>query len=163
MGGRDITSDIKLFTGSTLLNGLVHNSDNAISLKSNLDKLVQWETLWQIILSSTCWNATFYEFAEPRILWSIPTLCLAKTCHSLWTTNLILELIYQIYYDLNWTTHILNIRNKAYLALCQEELIYFAHIRLKIKPTKSLVRPMLEIIHMVVLYGICIVHISNLG
>ena len=124
MRGRDITSNIKLFTGSTLLNGQVHNSDNAISLKSNLDKLVQWETLWQIILSSTCWNGTFYEFAEPRILWFIPTLCLAKPCHSLWTTNLILELIYQIYYDLNWTTHILNIRNKAYLALCQEELIY---------------------------------------
>ena len=51
MGDRDITSNIKLFTGSTLLNGQVHNSDNAISLKSNLDKLVQWETLWQIILS----------------------------------------------------------------------------------------------------------------
>ena len=49
---------------------------------------------------------------------------MAKPCHSLWTTNLILELIYQIYYDLKWTTHILNIRNKAYLALCQEELIY---------------------------------------
>ena len=34
----DITSNIKLFAYDTLLYGLVHNSDDAISLQSDLDK-----------------------------------------------------------------------------------------------------------------------------
>ena len=32
----------------TLLYGLVHNFDDAISLQSDLDKLVEWEKLWQM-------------------------------------------------------------------------------------------------------------------
>ena len=37
----DITSNIKLFADDTLLYGLVHKSNDAISLQSNLDKLVE--------------------------------------------------------------------------------------------------------------------------
>ena len=37
--GNDITSKIKLFADDTLLYDLVHNSDDAISLQSDLDKL----------------------------------------------------------------------------------------------------------------------------
>ena len=46
--GNDITSNIKLFADDTLLHGLVHNSDDAISLQSDLDKLelVGWAKLW---------------------------------------------------------------------------------------------------------------------
>ena len=44
----DITSKIKLFADDTLLYGLVHNSDDAISLLSDLDKLVDWAKLWQM-------------------------------------------------------------------------------------------------------------------
>ena len=36
--GNDITWNIKLFADDTLLYGLVHNSDDAISLQSDLDK-----------------------------------------------------------------------------------------------------------------------------
>ena len=46
--GNDITSNIKLFADDTLLYGLVHNSDDAISLQSDLDKLVEWAKLWQM-------------------------------------------------------------------------------------------------------------------
>ena len=44
----DITSKIKLFADDTLLYGLVHNSDDAISLLSDLDKLVDWAKMWQM-------------------------------------------------------------------------------------------------------------------
>lgn len=37
----DITSHIKLFADDALLYGLVHNSDDAMSLQSDLDKLVE--------------------------------------------------------------------------------------------------------------------------
>ena len=43
--GNDITSNIKLFAYDTLFHGLVHNSDDAISLQSDLDKLVEWAKL----------------------------------------------------------------------------------------------------------------------
>ena len=46
--GNDITSNIKLFADDTLLYGLVHNSNDAISLQSDLDKLVEWAKLWQM-------------------------------------------------------------------------------------------------------------------
>ena len=36
--GNDITSNTKLFADETLLYGLVHNSDDAIRLQSDLDK-----------------------------------------------------------------------------------------------------------------------------
>ena len=39
--GNDITSNIKLFADDTLLYGLVHNFDDAISHQSDLDKLVE--------------------------------------------------------------------------------------------------------------------------
>ena len=54
--GNDITSNIKLFADDTLLYGLVHNSDDAISLQSNLDKLVEWAKLWQMAFNpSKCY------------------------------------------------------------------------------------------------------------
>ena len=51
--GNDTTSDIKLFADDTLLYGLVHNSDDAISLQSDLDKLVEWAKLWQMAFSTS--------------------------------------------------------------------------------------------------------------
>ena len=39
--GNDITSNTKLFADDTLLRGLVHNSDDAIRLHSDPDKLVE--------------------------------------------------------------------------------------------------------------------------
>ena len=54
--GNDITSNIKLFADDTLLYGLVHNSDDAISLQSDLDKLVEWAKLWQMAFNpSKCY------------------------------------------------------------------------------------------------------------
>ena len=54
--GNDITSNIKLFADNTLLHGLVHNSDDAISLQSDLDKLVEWAKLWQMAFNpSKCY------------------------------------------------------------------------------------------------------------
>ena len=43
--GNDITWNIGLFADDTLLYRLVHNSDDAISLPSDLDKLVEWAKL----------------------------------------------------------------------------------------------------------------------
>ena len=52
----DITSNIKLFGDDSLLYGLVHNSDDAISLQSDLDKLVEWAKLWQMAFNpSKCY------------------------------------------------------------------------------------------------------------
>ena len=52
----DITSNIKLFADDSLLYGLVHNSDDAISLQSDLDKLVEWAKLWQMVFNpSKCY------------------------------------------------------------------------------------------------------------
>ena len=44
----DITSNIKLLADDTLLYGLAHNFYDAISLQSDLDKLVKWAKLWQM-------------------------------------------------------------------------------------------------------------------
>ena len=46
--GNDITSNMKLFAGDNLLYGLVHNSDDAITPQSDLDKLVEWAKMWQM-------------------------------------------------------------------------------------------------------------------
>ena len=54
--GNDIISNIKLFADDTLLYGLVHNSDDAIILQSDLDKLVEWAKLWQMAFNpSKCY------------------------------------------------------------------------------------------------------------
>ena len=51
-----ITSNIKLFADDTLLYGLIHNSDDAISLQSDLDKFVEWAKLWQMAFNpSKCY------------------------------------------------------------------------------------------------------------
>ena len=74
--GYDITSNIKLFADDTLLYGLVHNSDDAISLQSDLDKLVEWAKLWQIAFNPRkCYVQ--YAFAKPSVLLYTHTLCLA--------------------------------------------------------------------------------------
>ena len=44
----DITSNIKLFADDTLLYSLAHNSYDAISVQSDLDKLVERAKLWQM-------------------------------------------------------------------------------------------------------------------
>ena len=54
--GNDITSNIKLFADDTLLYGPVHNSNDAITLQSDLDKLVEWAKLWRMAFNpSKCY------------------------------------------------------------------------------------------------------------
>ena len=80
--GNDITSHIKLFADDTLLYGLVHNSDDAISLQSDLDKLVEWAKLWQMAFNpSKCYVLRVCRTKCPLIYtpihcaWPYPTSC----------------------------------------------------------------------------------------
>ena len=64
--GNDITSNIKLFADDTLLYGLVHNSNDAISLQSDLDKLVEWAKLWQMAFNpSKCYVLRVFRTKYP--------------------------------------------------------------------------------------------------
>ena len=103
-----ITSNIKLFADDTLLYGLIHNSDDAISLQSDLDKFVEWAKLWQMAFNpSKCYALRVCRSKCPFI----HPLCLA--------------ILYRLHVDhypflgvslsenLNWKPHILNITNKA--------------------------------------------------
>ena len=80
--GNDITSNIKLFADDTLLYGLVHNSNDAISLQSDLDKLVEWAKLWQMAFNpSKCYVLRVCRTKCPLIYtpihcaWPYPTSC----------------------------------------------------------------------------------------
>ena len=71
----DITSNIKVFADDTLSYGLVQNSDDAISLQSDLDKLVEWAKLWQMAFNpSKCYVLLACRTKCPFIH---HTLCLA--------------------------------------------------------------------------------------
>ena len=113
----DITSNIKLFADDSLLYGLVHNSDDAISLQSDLDKLVEWAKLWQMAFNpSKCYVLrvfrTKYPFIHPY----------TTLDHTLQAVDHYPYLGVSLLEDLNWKPHILNITNKANSTLCQKEL-----------------------------------------
>ena len=66
--GNDITSNIKLFADDTLLYGLVHNSHDEISLKSDLEKLVECPKLWQMAFKpSKCYVLRVCRTKRPFI------------------------------------------------------------------------------------------------
>ena len=80
--GNDITSNIKLFADDILLYGLVHNSDDGVSLQSDLDKLVEWAKLWQMhgfqpieVLRSTRLQNQVSFFTPMHYAWPYPTGC----------------------------------------------------------------------------------------
>ena len=103
-----MTSNIKLFTDDTLLYGLVHNSDYAISLQSDLDKLVEWAKLWQMAFNpSKCYVLRVCRTKCPFIH---PYTMLG---HTLQAVDHCAYLGVSLSENLSWKTHILNITNKA--------------------------------------------------
>ena len=106
--GNDISSNIKLFADDTLLYGLVHNSDDAISLQSDLDKLVEWAKLWQMAFNpSKCYVLRVCRTKCPFIH---PYTMLG---HTLQAVDHCPYLRVSLSENLSWKTHILNITNKA--------------------------------------------------
>ena len=136
----DITSYIKLFADDTLLYGLVQNSDDAISLQSDLDKLVEWAKLWQMAFNpSKCYVLRVCRTKCPFIH---PYTMLG---HTLQAVDHYPYLRVSLSENLNWKPHILNITNKANstLGFVKRNL---RHCPQKVKEPayKSLVRPRLE-------------------
>ena len=117
--GNDITSNTKLFADDTLLHGLVRNSDDAIRLQPDLDKLVERAKLRQMAFNpSKCYVLrvlrTTYPFIHPY----------TTLGHTLLGKDSGLQPVVSLSEDLNWKPHILNITNKANstLGFCQKEL-----------------------------------------
>ena len=113
--------------------GLVHNSDDAISLQSDQDKLVEWAKLWQLAFyPSKCYVLrvcrTRCPFIHPYSMIS----------HILQAVDHYPYLRVSLSENLNWKQHILNITKKANLRLG------FVKRNLHHCPYKSLVRPRLE-------------------
>ena len=139
--GNDITSNIKLFADDILLYGLVPNSDDGISLQSDLDKLVEWAKLWQMhdfqpieVLRSTRFR-TKYPFLHPCTMLG----------HTLQAVDHYPYLGVSLSEDLNWRPHILNITNKANSTLrFVKRNLHYCSQKVKDQARKSLVRPMLE-------------------
>ena len=106
--GNDITSNTKLFADDTLLHGLVHNSDDAIRLQSDLDKLVEWAKLRQMAFNpSKCYVLRVFRTKYPFIH-AYTTLG-----HTLQAVDHYPYLGVSLSDYLNWKPRILNITNKA--------------------------------------------------
>ena len=80
--GNDITSNIKLFADDILLYDLLHNSDDATSLESDLHKLVEWAKLWQMhglqpieVTRSTRLQNQVSFYTPIYYAWPYPTGC----------------------------------------------------------------------------------------
>ena len=99
----------------TLLYGLVHNSDDAISLQSNLDKLVEWAKLWQMAFNpSMCYVLRVFRTKCPFIHpYSMLGHTLQAVGHTLQAVDHYPYLGVSLSENLNWKPHILNITNKA--------------------------------------------------
>ena len=138
--GNDITSNIKLFADDTLLYGLVHNSDDAISLQSDLDKLVEWAKLWQMaFIPSKCYVLRVCRTKCPFIH---PYTMLG---HTLQAVDHYPYLGVSLSENLNWKPHILNITNKANSTLgFVKRNLHHCQQKVKDQVYKSLVRPRLE-------------------
>ena len=130
--GNDITWNIKLFADDNLLYRLVHNSDDAISLQSDLNKLVEWAKLWQIAFNPRkCYVLRICRTTCPFIH---PYAMLG---HTLQAVDHYHYLGVSLSEDLNWKPHIswtLQTKPIQHLALSRGTCI-IAHRRLKIKPT----------------------------
>ena len=126
--GNDITSNIKLFADDTLLYGLVHNSDDAISLQSDLDKLVEWAKLWQMAFNpSKCYVLHVCRTKCPFIH---PYTVLG---HTLQAVDHYPYLGVSLSENLNWKPHI-QTKPIRHLALSRGTCI-IAHRKLKIRST----------------------------
>ena len=138
--GNDITSNIKLFADDTLLYGLVHNSDDAISLQSDLDKLVEWAKLWQMAFNpSKCYVLHVCRTKCPFIH---PYTVLG---HTLQAVDHYPYLGVSLSENLSWKPHILNITNKANSTLgFVKRNLHHCPQKVKDQVYKSLVRPRLE-------------------
>ena len=138
--GNDITSNIKLFADDTLLYGLVHNSDDAISLQSDLDKLVEWAKLWQMAFNPLkCYVLRVCRTKCPFIH---PYTMLG---HTLQAVDHYPYLRVSLSENLNWKQHIQNITNKANLTLgFVKRNLHHCPQKVKDQAYKSLVRPRLE-------------------
>ena len=138
--GNDITSNIKLFADDTLLYGLVHNSDDAISLQSDLDKLVEWAKLWQMAFNpSMCYVLRVCRTKCPFIH---PYTMLG---HTLQAVDHYPYSEFTLSDNLNWKPYILNTTNKANLALgFVKRNLHNCPQKVKDQAYKSLVRPRLE-------------------
>ena len=136
----DITSNTKLFADDTLLYGLVHNSDDAIRLQSDLDKLVEWAKLWQMAFNpSKCYILRVLRTKYPFIH-QYTTLG-----HTLQAVDHYPYLGVSLSEDLNWKLHILNITNKANSTLgFVKRNLHHCSQKVKDQAYKSLVRPTLE-------------------
>ena len=76
----DSTSNIKLLADDTLLYGLVHNFYDAISLQSDLDKLVKWAKLWQMAFNRrSVASNVFFKF---HLLFQSTTITIIITKHT---------------------------------------------------------------------------------
>lgn len=105
---RYITSNIRLFADDTLLYGLVHNSDDAISLQSDLDKLVEWAKMWQMAFNPS--ECCVLRVCRTKCSFIHPYTMLG---HTLQAVDHYPYLEVSLSGDLNWTPHILNDTNKA--------------------------------------------------
>ena len=110
---------------------LVHNSDDAISLQCDLDKLVEWAKLWQMAFNpSKCYVLRVCRTKCPFIH---PYTMLG---HTLQAVEHFPYLGVSLSENLNWKPHILNITNKANSTLgFSRGTCIIAHRRLRIRPT----------------------------
>ena len=133
-----------------LLYGLVHNSDDAISLQSDLNKLAEWAKLWQVAFNpSKCHLQRVCRTKCPFIHSN------TRLDHTLQVVDHYPYLGVSLSEDLNWKPHILSITNKANSTLgFVKRNLHHSQGRLKIRPTNG---------NMVVLCGIRIEHIRNHG
>ena len=106
--GNDITSNIKLFADDTLLYGLVHNSNDAISLQSDLEKLVEWAKLWQMAFNPS--KRYVLRVCRTKCPFIHPYTMLG---HTLKAVDHYPYLGVSLSENLSWKSHILNITNKA--------------------------------------------------
>lgn len=106
--GNNISSNLKLFADDTLLYGLVHDANDAISLQQDLDRLVSWAQIWQMEFHpSKCYVLRICRTNNPIIYpYSMLGHILKAVDHQLYLGITLTE-------TLSWKTHILNVKNKA--------------------------------------------------
>lgn len=135
--GNYITSNIKLFANDTLLNGVVHNSDDAISLQSDLDKLVEWTKMWQMAFNPS--KCCILHVCRTKCPFIHPYTVLG---HTLQAVDHYPYLGVSVPGDLTWKPHILNITDKANLTLgFVKRNLHHCPQKFEDQSYKSLVRP----------------------
>ena len=115
-----------------LLYGLVHNSEDAISLQSDLGKLVEWAKLWQMAFNpSKCYVLRFCRlnqvsfYTPTHYAWPYPARCRPLSLPRSFSVRKP---------KLEATSSTLQTKPIRHLALSRGTCI-IAHRRLKIRPT----------------------------